>query len=579
MATIEVIDIERSESLKERKEPSLGELNPLLYPPKLDNPMVTDALKIVADQTINEHEGLQPDVFSSAKVSDFPNTYRLVVRFRPEVITPEQFLQIEELTTRIYGKQARTSKTEYGARAYGLSYPRLDTDPDKRERAPKGVLAGWFMGTHNPHPNNKDTGILVFRDVGDAEVADWCRKRQPHQWFFHPKITTPTQQEIKSAKGYLVELREFGLYQTDIVMLITQLSSILAGKGLIDQRALLYDVYTKLNRLGLRKHSAETTKGLDQVVQRIEEVLINPVANLSLSTGIEMHPTSVLNVGIPGTGKTLTAERLLQEDTGVFIVPLDINQLLADFLAPPERRRILPRISQVFTDTQIPIILHIDDIEELLKGGQDTTSQILNLMAGVRESGFYILASTNHPEKIEESLLQPQRFGHLEYFGFPTKEVRRAILAAHVIAASKEFGVELFSSSEEREVILDALSETTINYTPRYLAEIANRSKAKFITRVIAQTGKRKGLTEKNIGDNRFTREDWALAFEETNASYNKREMEEWDERIKKFVERNRKKQVGFVNTGATGGRFLQEIERLAAIKTPNSEAETKEIN
>jgi len=62
------------------------------------------------------------------------------------------------------------------------------------------------------------------------------------------------------------------------------------------------------------------------------------LANLDASTGIGLEASSALLIGVPGTGKTYTLEYFLQQDTGVFILPIDSGHLAKELSQPPEKR-------------------------------------------------------------------------------------------------------------------------------------------------------------------------------------------------------------------------------------------------
>ncbi len=570
MATQELPPQEASvDYLKEKKEPSLGERNPLIYPPDLANPEVVEVLRRISNSQIETFGGVQPSLFDTATVYDFEvgeNIPHLVVRFEVGSFTPAQLSELEELSRTTYGKYSKTTRTGSGSTIHANRYPKLETRSEQGKRAREtGSSIGWTMGDYQGRADGGTRGVLVFRDVGNKDIADWCIKTQATDWFFHSPLTTPTQKEVKSS-GYTVEVREALLYQTDMVELIAQVGSILAGKGIQRDPRLLYNIYNNLNRMGLKKRDIEAIRGMEDVIEDLDEQLIIPLANLGLSSGIDLHATSALLVGVPGTGKTLYAEYQLQQDNGVFFLPIDTFQLAAELAQPVEKRKIMQRISQVFSRTQIPIVLHIDDIEELAKSDLESNARLLNLMAGVRETGFYVVASTNHPDKIDPALIQPQRFGAVEYFGLPGPDVRRSILDAHVRRVSREDGNELFESDDERQLIIDALVDVTDSYTPRYLSEIANRAKARLARRIATSKDKRIGLTEKDI-DLRFDREDWTNAFESVKRNYDRKAMKDWDKKIKEFTEKHRRN-TGFALTTQTSTSELDSaIQKFAAMR------------
>ena len=409
-------------------------------------------------------------------------------------------------------------------------------------------------------------GLFIYRDLGEKAMADYLRNHGYKEWFFKPSLVKPYGSEIQTK--YLVEVREAGLYQTDIVEFVTQVASVLGKNQRIENRQLKYEIYNDLNRLGLRKKGKNIIYGLDDKIDRIERSLILPLANLDLASGMELRPGSVLLVGVPGTGKTLVAEYLLQQDNGVFFLPIDPLHIAQELAAPPEKKLILPRISEVFTQTQIPVVLHIDDIENIAREDQAINASLLNLMAGVRGSGFFVLASTNHPGKINPQLLQPQRFAQVIHFGLPEETARFGILDVHAQYMSRELGKPLFRSKEERNSILAALAKETPNFTARFLAEICTEAKSFYLQRIARSKNQRIGLTEQDLGEtDAFSLEDWEMAFAEVTKKYDRNSTVEHDKELQKFAD-HYYRPLGFSPQGsveASATPLRRRINEIAA--------------
>lgn len=105
------------EGLKEKREPSLGELNPLLFPPNLESPEAVEALKIGTERKIAEYGGLQPQTFESAytfNINMGRQELRLVVRFEVDNLSPDQLALLETTVHQIYGKSVKTRRGASG---------------------------------------------------------------------------------------------------------------------------------------------------------------------------------------------------------------------------------------------------------------------------------------------------------------------------------------------------------------------------------------------------------------------------------------------------------------------------------
>lgn len=529
------------EKLKEKKEPSLGELNPLIYPPDLFNQEAVEAITLVATRKIKETNGLQPSSIDVAVLQTFQGPIpRLVARFEHPTLSEEKITLLEQIVHETYGTKVRTRKNTSGNPIQPSFYPTFDQKESGRKKTAtvQSKMLGWYMGPNTDQLDSGHMGLLVFRDVESVSMGHYLKSHSPKEWFFRENLTDPITGKPLKTK-YVVEIREAALYQTDLVKLIVQTASVLGNGYTLDNRALLYETYNDLNRLGLRKTGKEFIHGLDEQIDRLNRVLIYPLANLDASTSIQQRPGSALLVGVPGTGKTLIVEYFLNQDTGVFLVPLDPLNLAKELAQPPEKRTILPRISQVFKDTQIPIVIHLDDIENIAHGEEQINSTLLNLMQGVRDSGFFVIASTNFPEKLHDPLLQEQRFAHVTYFGLQDEEARSAILDIHATRVSRELGIPLFASEEERNTILKVIAANTKSFTPRYLEGICNAAKSYFLKRMIERKGKAIGLKEQDLRNETFSIEDWENGYREIVKKYDRQAVEKRDKELQEFARRH----------------------------------------
>jgi SpoVK/Ycf46/Vps4 family AAA+-type ATPase len=213
-------------------------------------------------------------------------------------------------------------------------------------------------------------------------------------------------------------------------------------------------------------------------------------------------------------------------------LPIDPFELQKELMLPSEKQTLMPRIAEVGRVTGRHVVLHIDDIENMVGENQNTNSTMLNLMAGVQESGFYVMASSNYPEKINPSLIQPQRFSVLLHCGLQDEQARYEILKIHADMESKKLGMPLFASDEVRDIILSAVAQHTDAFTPRYLANIATIAKSHLIDRVAKDKARIIGLTEEDLDGYRFEVEDWEKAFTEVDSKYDSPDVKKRDDAL-----------------------------------------------
>lgn len=508
----------------DKDNPSLGDLNPLIHKVDLGRREVVDSLKIITLAKIEKYNGILPSKIESLianSLSTKDTALRFVVRFEVDQLTSCQMDLLEDLVKKTYPVDVRTRVGTDGRDILSESYPPINDTETRRSKT-----AGWYMGPNQSPTDSLHTGLFVFKNLGEVNRNN----------FFETK-----NEDLK----YVVEIREAGMYQTDLVQFITQVSSILGQEKMLDYGELLYEVYYDLLRLGLKDVTHKSIYGMDEKISQIIRGLILPLSSPEISKSLMQSAESVLLIGVPGTGKTLSVEALLNIETGVFILPVDPLELIKELRKDKDKQTLLPRISEVKRATGREIILHIDDIENMVIYGE-THSTLLNLMAGVRESGFYVIASTNEPEKIPPALLQPQRFGNRIYCGLQSRDARYEILKIHALAQSKYLGIPLFESEEERDAVLNMVADKTDFFTPRYLAKIVNVTRSYLVERVAKAKGTTIGLTESDLKGFTFTKDDYRKAFADVSVLYDKEAVRRRDEQLRDFVNKLNSGKIGF---------------------------------
>ena len=124
-----------------------------------------------------------------------------------------------------------------------------------------------------------------------------------------------------------------------------------------------------------------------------------------------------LLIGPPGNGKTLCVKALIR-DLG--LPCLYIHSLEARNSTPQRSIEDIFRRARA----QAPCILVLEDIDALLTSG--TRSLFLNELDGfAQNAGMITLATTNHPERLDPSIVErPSRFDRKYHFMLPSAETR-----------------------------------------------------------------------------------------------------------------------------------------------------------
>jgi SpoVK/Ycf46/Vps4 family AAA+-type ATPase len=175
-----------------------------------------------------------------------------------------------------------------------------------------------------------------------------------------------------------------------------------------------------------------------------------------------------LFIGPPGNGKTLCMKALIRE--------LGIPCIYVQSFESPHS---LPQTAMetVFRRARstAPCLLVLEDIDALLVEG--TRSYFLNELDGfATNSGVITLATTNHPERLDPSIVErPSRFDRKYHFDLPTVATR----ARYIAAWNDRLKPALRLSGEE----CAQLAERTEGFSFAYIQEVFVSSMMRWMSR------------------------------------------------------------------------------------------------
>jgi AAA+ superfamily predicted ATPase len=145
-------------------------------------------------------------------------------------------------------------------------------------------------------------------------------------------------------------------------------------------------------------------------------------------------PRGIALIGIPGTGKSLTAKTV----ASLWRMPLlrmDIGALFGSLVGQSEEncRRALG-----LAETIAPCVLWIDEIEKGLATGDNdggTSQRVLGTMLSWMQEKtrpVFVVATANDVGRLPPELLRRGRFDEIFFLDLPTVEERREILTVHL---------------------------------------------------------------------------------------------------------------------------------------------------
>ncbi len=169
----------------------------------------------------------------------------------------------------------------------------------------------------------------------------------------------------------------------------------------------------------------------------------------------------VLLVGPPGTGKTLVCKA-----AAAALAPMPFLYV-RDLREHKEREAI----ESIFRRARrlAPCILAFEDIDGLVT--DSNRSVFLNEIDGFQDNdGLLIIASSNHPEKIDEALLKrPSRFDRVFHLGLPALAERREFCRR--VLSRSSLGEKIVPGLD-RDLLANDVARRSDGFTPAYLKEV-----------------------------------------------------------------------------------------------------------
>jgi SpoVK/Ycf46/Vps4 family AAA+-type ATPase len=180
-------------------------------------------------------------------------------------------------------------------------------------------------------------------------------------------------------------------------------------------------------------------------------------------------PKGIALIGIPGTGKSLTAKMI----GGLWRLPLvrlDVGALFGGLVGESEENT---RRALRLTETVAPCVLWIDEMEKALaQGGLDggTSTRVFgSILTWMSEKTVpcFVVATANNISQLPPELLRKGRFDEIFFLDLPTLEERREIFRVHLRKKNRDSrGFELdalgraaegYVGAEIEQAVVDAM--------------------------------------------------------------------------------------------------------------------------
>lgn len=513
-------------------ESPIGDVNLLMEDVPLTAPPFDRITIELARDLITKTGGLMPALEVKPMRGEEEKDQRLVAQWTiPRAITMAELVNMEHRVRSVYGRQTS------GRKKNGRGWEQVVRYVDLQNKTAAGK-EGIYLGPQG-YWSAEATGVVVYRQFANSAEAHYLAQAHPEDWIMRSVEGTVTATQIELREGANGKDKP-GLAQDKFLQLTIQLSYLLAKQRLIEDRVLMTAIFRALNGVGTSPIERGKLYGMKAVLDAIERVLVLPLQRPDLARSYRFRPESILLVGVPGIGKTFLAHYLMTSDYNAIFASVHSDRLHQDLLRSGERGMspVFLKIDAIKDATSLPVVLLIDDIDVMLEK-EEVVSKFLNLMQGIRQRGFHILASTNRPEKIDQRLLEPGRLSKIIHVQLPDEHDRAGVLLTHLADLP-------FRSEEEKRRVVTAMTAKTTGWTQRYLWELC------------VEAGRMHGsqvAEESRVGEldpgalPPLALENFEQAHTELLRGINLQELRAWDDRIAAFVSHARQK-IGFGSTG-----------------------------
>jgi hypothetical protein len=159
-----------------------------------------------------------------------------------------------------------------------------------------------------------------------------------------------------------------------------------------------------------------------------------------------LHKRGILLYGDPGCGKSGILQLCMKHiisDLGGLVVNLKDEDTVRGYISLVDKLRQIEPVR--------PIIVILEDIDSIASEGNFVTSQLLNMLDGIKQTENVVyIATTNYPEKLEERITnRPSRFDRRYYVSPPSEEVRKSYLERKTEGGMEKEEVELWIRDTE----------------------------------------------------------------------------------------------------------------------------------
>ena len=208
-------------------------------------------------------------------------------------------------------------------------------------------------------------------------------------------------------------------------------------------------------------------KSLKSWLRKRKKFIENP--KMAKEIGLTF-PKGILLLGIPGTGKSLSAKAISTE-WNLPLLRMDPAKLYSKYIGETEEK--FDRAMKI-SEKMSPLILWIDEIEKAFAGNSEADGGVSQRVIGSflswmqeREGDVFVVATANDVNKLPPEFLRKGRFDEIFFIDLPDTSTREEIFQIHfrrrklslerIDFRKLALKTEGFSGAEIEQVIVEAL--------------------------------------------------------------------------------------------------------------------------